>query len=324
VTGANGFIAGHIILDLLKAGYIVRGTIRSLQDTKMDHFINHIPPQQRDHFHLFALPNLNQDIGFTEAFAGAEYIIHCAAPFTFTSKDPENEVINPCMNGIRFSINAAVRGGAKRYILISSLATLCGTQRSKNPNHIFTPDDWNDEMAIPYTRGKTLSEKLFWEIAKETPQIEFVSLNPSVVLGSIFDASKLTSVNFVYNIVNGSAVKDGVSAFTFGAIDVKDVSESTVKSLTNNKVVGKRVILCHRGNYSGLMIAKLVEDNFPGEFVLPDKVKNNQTVNIIEHGYDNSLAIELLGRDLIPMSQTVRDTVNTLKEKGLVHPTKKN
>lgn len=34
VTGANGFIASHIIDKLLQAGYIVRGTVRSTEKQK--------------------------------------------------------------------------------------------------------------------------------------------------------------------------------------------------------------------------------------------------------------------------------------------------
>ena len=34
VTGATGFVAGHVIKVLLEAGYNVRGTVRKIADTK--------------------------------------------------------------------------------------------------------------------------------------------------------------------------------------------------------------------------------------------------------------------------------------------------
>lgn len=34
VTGASGFLASHIVKQLLEKGYRVRGTIRSLKDEK--------------------------------------------------------------------------------------------------------------------------------------------------------------------------------------------------------------------------------------------------------------------------------------------------
>lgn len=34
VTGASGYIAGYIIKDLIEQGYNVRGTVRSLVNTK--------------------------------------------------------------------------------------------------------------------------------------------------------------------------------------------------------------------------------------------------------------------------------------------------
>lgn len=39
VTGASGFLAGHIINILLEKGYKVRGTVRSLKDNNK---VNHI------------------------------------------------------------------------------------------------------------------------------------------------------------------------------------------------------------------------------------------------------------------------------------------
>lgn len=44
VTGANGFLSGHIIEQLLSLGYSVRGTVRDANDkSKIAHFYESLP-----------------------------------------------------------------------------------------------------------------------------------------------------------------------------------------------------------------------------------------------------------------------------------------
>lgn len=48
VTGASGFIASHIVLLLLKNGYTVRGTVRSLKNEKKLRPLKNICPEARN------------------------------------------------------------------------------------------------------------------------------------------------------------------------------------------------------------------------------------------------------------------------------------
>jgi len=194
-----------------------------------------------------------------------------------------------------------------------------GRKEKKNPDHVYSPIDWNDEMAIPYSRGKTLSEKLLWELSKEHPQLEVVSLNPGVTIGPILTTDKIMSMGNLISLLDGSLVKSGANAFVFSFTYLCDLSEAALKSLVSDFAVGKRFLFCQsRSNFSGLKLARIVEDLYPGKFLLPDKNKGGATINYIENSYDNSLAIELMGRPFTTVEESLRDTVNNLLELGVV------
>lgn len=87
VTGANGFLASHIVDELLRRGYKVRGTVRSVKDeSKTAHLLGLQNAAKRL---KLVEADLNDDDPFIEAFDGCEYVIHTASPFTFKHKDAQ-------------------------------------------------------------------------------------------------------------------------------------------------------------------------------------------------------------------------------------------
>ena len=84
VTGATGYIAGHIVSQLLSAGYSVRGTVRSLHDSKAVALQKDFPALQ-----LYQA-DLLQDGSFDAATAGVRFLFHTASPATLTAgADPQ-------------------------------------------------------------------------------------------------------------------------------------------------------------------------------------------------------------------------------------------
>lgn len=47
----------------------------------------------------------------------------------------------------------------QRVVITSTMATLCGDQRTANPDHVWTEEDWNDNPGSAYSKAKTLSER---------------------------------------------------------------------------------------------------------------------------------------------------------------------
>ena len=80
VTGASGFIAKHIIAELLRRGFAVRGTIRD--PAKSTAVARAVEAAGASSAQLsFAVVDLNANHGWDEAFKGASAALHTASPF---------------------------------------------------------------------------------------------------------------------------------------------------------------------------------------------------------------------------------------------------
>ena len=80
VSGASGFIAKHIVLNLLQAGHRVRGTVR---DTAKGEALRQTMVQYGapvDRLSIVAA-DLTRDEGWEEAAAGCRAVVHTASPF---------------------------------------------------------------------------------------------------------------------------------------------------------------------------------------------------------------------------------------------------
>jgi uncharacterized protein YbjT (DUF2867 family) len=82
VTGANGFIAAHIVKEFLDRGYRVRGTVRDV--SKSAFLTEEVFPvyAKRGDFELIAIPDLGDPNAFDDAVRGNNVaaIVHVASP----------------------------------------------------------------------------------------------------------------------------------------------------------------------------------------------------------------------------------------------------
>ena len=101
VTGASGFIAKHIVRELLDKGYDVRGTIRS--DKRKAEIEALFPDATIE----FAKLDLMADEGWDDALAGVDVLMHTASPFPNGDPDDPEELIRPAVDGTLRALNAA-------------------------------------------------------------------------------------------------------------------------------------------------------------------------------------------------------------------------
>ena len=78
VTGATGFVAGHIIADLLRKGFLVHGTVRDLGDETKSAFLRELSAGNGDRLALF-----EADLDAEDAFSGQEYFPEAVGRQTF-------------------------------------------------------------------------------------------------------------------------------------------------------------------------------------------------------------------------------------------------
>lgn len=61
VTGASGYIAGHVVKLLLESGYAVRGTVRSLKDRDKFKYLYCVCPEAQHNLELVEADLLHEE-----------------------------------------------------------------------------------------------------------------------------------------------------------------------------------------------------------------------------------------------------------------------
>lgn len=246
VTGASGFIAKHIVLQLLNAGHMVVG---SLRDTSRDGELREaVTPHLTDATNLdkrlrtVAL-DLNRDDGWAEAMEGVDVLMHTASPFPMVQPKDENEVIRPAVDGALRALKAAHKAGIKRVIFTSSTVAVTNANLPAGKTR-YDEDDWSDidsAGSSPYLKSKTIAERAAWDFVKtEAPEMALTVINPGFVLGAPLDKNYGTSIKVIERALNGTDPM--VPHFGFSTVDVRDVAEAHLRAMDDPSTIGKRHI----------------------------------------------------------------------------------
>lgn len=241
VTGASGFIAAHIVNQLLEKGYRVRGTVRKSPETYA--FLTNLPGATA-RLELFEADLLRPE-SFVSAVDGCHYVIHTASPYTINVKNPEKDLVEPALNGTRAVLEAAIASGTiKRIVLTSSVAAITDEPDSTK---VFTERDWNTRSSLhrhPYHYSKTLAERAAWDlIARRKPEFDLVTINPAMVIGPSIGPTINTTNAMIRDIMTGAY--PGIMDLNWGFVDVRDVAKAHILAMENPEAKGR--YLCSAG-----------------------------------------------------------------------------
>jgi dihydroflavonol-4-reductase len=143
VSGATGFVGGHVARELAEQGADVR-------DERID---------------------LLDRAALERAVAGCDAIVHVAALYSFDAPPGEIERVN--VDGTRNLLDAAARKNVPRFLFTSTAGT-CGPVPGRPATEEDEPPSW--ELEVPYKRTKLASERL----AREAGAIV---VNPTAPIG---------------------------------------------------------------------------------------------------------------------------------------------
>jgi len=273
VTGGSGFIAIHIILQLLKQGYRVRTTVRSLKK------INLIKEMLTtggltDFTNLdFVEADLTHDRGWAAVMQGATYVIHVASPTPTLNFKNESEMIRPAVDGVVRVLTAARDAKVKRVVLTSAYgAVFAGHKHRDTP---YTERDWSNLAAKnihPYQKSKTLAEHAAWDfIAREGHGMTLATVNPVAVMGPVLSADYSHSNNQIQQLLAGQV--KAVPRVDSGYVDVRDVASLHLLAMTAPQAAGERFLATTGETLSMLEVATILRHHFP-DFAakLPTKI----------------------------------------------------
>jgi len=240
VTGGTGFIAQHCILALLRQGYRVRTTVRSLSREAEVRENLAAGGAQLGGALAFVAADLGSDSGWAEAVQGCTYVIHCASSTPSGTYATDDEWIKPAVDGNLRVLRAARDAGVQRFVLTSAFGAVgCGHKPMNRP---FDESDWSDLSAnlAPYQRSKTLAELAAWDfIEREGKGMEMTTVNPTTVLGPALGPDYSHSIRLIKEILDGLP---GSPKLNSGFVDVRDVADLHLRAMTMPAARGERFV----------------------------------------------------------------------------------
>lgn len=281
VTGGSGFIAVHIILQLLEQGYAVRTTMRSY--SKIDLIKEMLTNGGVTDFSSlsFIETDLTKDDHWAEAVKDATYVIHVASPTPTLNFKHEDEMIRPAVDGVLRVLKFSKEEGVKRVVLTSAYgAVFAGHKNRTTP---YTEEDWSDvssKKIHPYQKSKTLSEMAAWEFIKnEGGKMEFATVNPVGVMGPVLASDYSHSNIQIRQLLTGET--KAVPNVDSGYVDVRDVAKLHLLAMTTPEANGERFLATTGETYSMLEVANILREAFPKYAAnLPTKTVPNTAVKV--------------------------------------------
>jgi dihydroflavonol-4-reductase len=330
VSGASGYIAGFAIRQLLDEGWHVRGTVRNLASADAVREQLGVTPNELP---LFAA-DLGSDAGWAEAAAGATHMLHIASPIPAAAPKHDDELVVPARDGALRALKAAKAAGMARVVMTSSTAAVTyGKDVFDRP---FTEADWTDEThpdTYAYVRSKTIAERAArdWMAANGAP-MEFVTINPGMVLGPVMGRDFSTSLEAVKKLMDGSM--PGLPRLGFPIVDVRDVANAHVKALTQPGIDGERFLVAGPflwlEDIAAILKARLGREarrvptmKLPG-FLVRLSALFDPTVRMVlpelgrARAVDSRHVAEVLGVRLRPAEDSIVETARSLLETGIV------
>jgi dihydroflavonol-4-reductase len=262
VTGISGFVGQHCAAELLKKGYAVRGSLRSL--SKSDEVINGIAKEIDPKGNLeFCELDLMKDAGWDKAMEGCDFVLHIASPFVVKVPKDENELIKPAVEGTLRALRAAKKAGIKKIVLTSSTVAMQGGKKGLIKINQDSWTDINAKNVTAYFKSKTLAEKSAWEFIQNQTgdnKLELVVVNPGPIYGPTLTGNLATeAMDFFKKLITGQ-VPMLPRAYSVMS-DVRDVASIHVAALANEKANGKRFIVTSEKPFAIQEIAQILKSN---------------------------------------------------------------
>lgn len=185
VTGATGFLGGHLIRHLHKeSNYDLSAAVRGVSKATL-------PEGVKSH----RVEGMGADTAWKSALQSVDVVIHCAARVHVmddTSIDPLAEFRKVNVEGTLRLAREAVEAGVKRFVFISSIKV---NGEETLPGAPYTADD-TPKPLDPYGVSKMEAERGLMELAEKV-DMDVVIIRPVLVYGAGVRANVLTMMRWL-------------------------------------------------------------------------------------------------------------------------------
>jgi dihydroflavonol-4-reductase len=205
VTGASGFVGGHVVAALEAHGADVRGDFVELHDRS----------------------------GLDRVLHGCDAVVHVAALYSYSAAPNLLEAVN--VEGTRRLLDAAARAGVRRIVHTSTAGT-CGPVAGRAATEDDSPPSW--ELVVPYKRTKIKAERLV--LAAARAGLDAVVVNPTTPVG--VGDRRPTPTGAMISAVAHGRIRGYVASTGLNLVDVRDVGVGHALALEHGRR-GERYLL---------------------------------------------------------------------------------
>ncbi|MEO5874878.1 MAG: NAD-dependent epimerase/dehydratase family protein, partial [Streptosporangiaceae bacterium] len=275
VTGGSGFVASHLVRELLVRGYRVRATVRSLGNEAKVGPLRRLEAEHPGRLTLFEADLLVPG-SFDAAMDGCEVVFHTASPFLMPERirDPHRDVFEPALQGTANVIESVNRtGSVRRLVFTSTVGAIFGdyVDVREMRDQTLREEYFNTTSTLetnPYHYAKTMAERAAWDAVAAQDRWSLVCVNPGLVLGPSFTpASDSGSLFLIDELLRGYFFY-GAPNFSFTVVDVRDLAVAHVNAAEQDSASG-RYILAHPAMVSFAEISNTIRDAYPRRYRLP-------------------------------------------------------
>lgn len=323
VTGVSGMIAIHIADEALKAGFRVRGTVRSQQKgEEVEKLLN------SRKFEIVIVPDMASERAFHHAMEGVSAVIHCASIVSFSGV--VEEVVTPTIKGTTNILEAALDNPSVKCVVLTSTSGAASGPRPGVEFHIGR-DSWNQDAVdvvkntspekraqmgfewgyVVYVVSKIEAERAAWEFLEtQKPPFRINITNPAMNWGKVMGSMGISGGQ-VMSVLDGN-VPPIPSVYMTDTIDDARIH---VAAAIDSTVASERIFVCDEP-FNWTLVIEALRKALP-DALLPDPTPN-ELLDIST--IDNALGAQLLEKwwrqpGYKGLEQTVRETLEMCLEK---------
>ena len=334
LSGATGFIAQHIIKQLLDSGkFKVIGSVRSEEKaTGLAKNFNN------SDLSFVYVKDISSETAFDDAFKqyGSEidYVVHTASPFHFDIIDINKDLIVPAKIGSTGIFKASVKyaPNLKHFVVTSSYAAMNDFLKETDHNLHLNEQSWNEmsfDQALEnpvygYCYSKKIAEQTVWDLSKElNVKFNVTAVNPVYVFGpQCFDSSVTkvlnTSCEIVNKFVHSTSETEVDESNKASYVDVRDVARAHIEPLLNSEKFNVKRLLMDGGRFGNQSIIDILNEipQLKGKIPVGTPHRDDDIASQMAV-IDNTETKRLLGFEFASLEKTVKDTaLQILKVEG--------
>ncbi|KAL2328798.1 hypothetical protein Fmac_022225 [Flemingia macrophylla] len=200
------------------------------------------------------------------------------------------------------------------FILLPPLNSLSMIHRPRTPEVVVDETWFSDpnivrELGRWYALSKTLAEDAARNFLNEY-DIKLVVINPGASIGPVLQPELNLSSSLILNLINGSPTFQN---YSFGWINVKDVANAHIQAYEIISSTGRYCLIERVAHFSE--VADILRHMYP-TLKIPEKCEDDEP--FMPTFQVSKEKAKSLGIEFIPLEVSLRETVESLKEKKFV------